>query len=370
MAQDPSLFAPDVETLVAVSFLGHAEATTAARVAHDLRSGSSSLPPGEAFLQEIAARLFVPADRRTAVIRAARLAARSAIAAAAQGGITGVGITSLAYPPLLKQIPDPPPFLWLKGDHAILSKPSVAVVGARAATPTGLRVGYELGRDLAGAGVVVVSGLARGIDGAAHLGALDAGGKTIAVLGSGIDRIYPAEHIGLAGRIVEQGVLVSEFVPGTAPMPTHFPLRNRIISGLARAVVVVEASEKSGTLITAKTALDQGRDVLAVPGSVAGGQYRGCHGLIKDGARLVETVKDVLEEIRWTPPVAPAGATVGNPRQLSPLEKAMALGEAYTVDDLLQRVGGTTSEILAQLTALEIDGHVARVAAGGFLRLD
>lgn len=368
MSAEPSLFAPEVETLVAVPFLGHHDHTAAARVAHEVRP--AALPLGDAFLQEVAARLFVPPDRRAAAIRAARLAARSAIAAAAQAGIAGVGITSPVYPALLKEIVDPPPFLWLKGDPAILARPAVAVVGARAATPTGLRVGYDLGRDLAGAGLVVISGLARGIDAAAHLGALDVGGVTVAVLGSGLDRIYPPEHIVLAGRIVEQGVLVSEFVPGAPPRGPHFPLRNRIISGLSRAVVVVEASEKSGTLITARTALDQGRDVLAVPGSVAGGQYRGCHGLIKDGARLVETVKDVLEEIRWTAPAGTAGAGAGNPRKLSALEKVMALGEAYTLDDLQQRIGGTPSEILAQLTALELDGHVTRVAAGGFLRLD
>jgi DNA processing protein len=357
-----------VETLVAVSFLGSGDHTAAARLAQEIRQDFSGLDDG--FLQAVAARLAVPPEQRAAAVRAARFAARSAIAAGAHAGIAGIAITSMSYPPLLQKIVDPPPFLWLKGDPAGLSRPAVAVVGARAATPTGVRMGYQLGRDLAAAGLVVVSGLARGIDASAHLGALDAGGVTVAVLGSGIDRIYPPEHLGLADRIVDQGALVSELVPGAPPRAPHFPLRNRIISGLSRAVVVVEASEKSGTLITARAALDQGRDVLAVPGSVAGAQYRGCHGLIKDGARLVETVKDVLEEIRWTPPGAAAGAAASKPRQLSALERAMDLGEPYTVDDLLQRLGGTTSQILAQLTALELDGHITRVAAGGFLRLD
>lgn len=368
MRPDPSLFAADVETLVAVSFLGPVDYTAAARIAHEVRPEFPAL--GDAFLQEVAARLFIAPERCAAAIREARLAARSAVAAAAQAGITGVTITSLVYPELLKQIVDPPPFLWLKGDAAVLNRPAVAVVGARAATPTGLRVGYQLGRDLATAGVVVVSGLARGIDASAHLGALDAGGATVAVLGSGIDRIYPPEHDGLAARVVEQGAVISELVPGSPPRGPHFPLRNRIISGLSQAIVVVEASEKSGTLITAKAALEQGRDVLAVPGSVASDRYRGCHGLIKDGARLVETVKDVLEEIRWTSPAAAPAATAGTPRKLSALEEAMAPGEAYSLDDLLKRIGGTTSDILAQLTALELDGHVTRVPAGGFLRLD
>ena len=187
-----------------------------------------------------------------------------------------------------------------------LGRPSVAVVGARAASPTGQRIGYELGRDLALAGLVVVSGLARGVDGAAHAGALDGGGRTVAVLGCGVDVVYPRQHGALAARVAAQGVIVSEFPPGTEPRPSHFPLRNRIISGLSRAVVVVEASEQSGSLITAQMALEQGRDVLAVPGTWPAGRYRGCHALIKDGARLVETVEDVLEEIGWRP----AGATL------------------------------------------------------------
>ena len=273
------------------------------------------------------------------------------------------------YPKLLHHIADPPARLWVNGQADPLDGPAVAVVGARQATPTGLRLGYELGRDLAAAGLVVVSGLARGVDGAAHSGALDAGGRTVAVLGCGVDFVYPREHASLAARIVTIGALVSEFPPGTPPRPPHFPRRNRIISGLSLAVVVVEASEKSGSLITAKMALEQGREVLAVPGNAANGCYRGCHALIKDGARLVESVEDVLEEIGWRSGRGAPRPVAGTSR-LTGLEAAMAAGEPYSVEDLARQLERSVSRVLAELTALEIDGRVTRVAGGRFVRLD
>jgi DNA processing protein len=283
-----------------------------------------------------------------------------------------------SYPELLRQIVDPPLVLWVKGHPAALAAPAVAVVGARAATPAGLSIAKQLGHDLAGAGLVVVSGLARGADGAAHSGALDAGGRTVGVLGCGADIVYPPEHAELARRMAMHGALVSELWPGAPPLPPHFPLRNRIISGLVRAVVVVEASEKSGSLITAKSALEQGRDVLAVPGSVASGRYRGSHALIKDGARLVETVEDVLDELKW--PVAGARNAVaavpsghGEPDNLlqeSELERSMAPGEPYTVDELAGQSGRPAAALLAELGALELSGKVSRVAGGAFVRLD
>jgi DNA processing protein len=251
-----------------------------------------------------------------------------------------------------------------------LDRPAVAVVGARAASPTAQRIGYELGRDLALAGLVVVSGLALGVDGAAHTGALDAGGLTVAVLGCGVDVVYPRQHAALAERVVAQGVILSEFAPGTQPHATFFPRRNRIISGLSLAVVVVEASEKSGSLITAELALQQGRDVLAVPGNVAGGSYRGSHALIKDGARLVETVRDVLEEINWRPPRPIPRAPAGSAGQSTALEDTMTRGEPYTVEDLAQRSGRSTQDVLAELSALELDGRVTRMTGGSFVRLD
>ena len=204
-----------------------------------------------------------------------------------------------AYPPLLATIPDAPFVLWLKGSPACFAKPTVAIVGSRAATPYGLEAASRLAGDLAAAGVVVVSGLARGVDSAAHRGALAAGGDTVAVLGSGVDVIYPPEHARAGGRGRRpRRRRVASSRRGRMPVAFHFPARNRIISGLSQAVVVVEAAERSGSLITAQLALEQGREVMAVPGSVLSGRHRGCHALIRDGAAVVETAEDVLAEMR------------------------------------------------------------------------
>jgi DNA processing protein len=223
----------------------------------------------------------------------------------------------------------------------------------------------QLGRELAEAGLTIVSGLARGIDAAAHRGALDAGGVTIAVLGSGIDIIYPREHADIATEIPARGALLTEHLPETPPLAPHFPLRNRIISGLSLAVVVVEASERSGSLITARLALEQGRDVLAVPGPVMPGRHRGCHALIKDGARVVETVRDVLEEIGWA---ELPGASAAKPLSANGLTLDLRPGEALTADALAERMGRPVAEILAALTGLELAGAVARTPGGAFLR--
>ena len=202
------------------------------------------------------------------------------------------------YPPALRQIADPPPFLFVRGTMPAGGAPCVAVVGARAASEVGLRMARRLGFELAAKGFTVVSGLARGIDGEAHQGALDAGGTTIAVMGCGIDVIYPAEHRGLAeSMLANRGALLSELPVGTPPIGENFPTRNRILSGLSLGVVIVEAAEKSGSLITARTALDQDRQVFAVPGSPLSGKSRGSNRLLKDGARLVECVEDVIEDL-------------------------------------------------------------------------
>ena len=229
---------------------------------------------------------------------------------------TTISIGEAGYPPLLLEIADPPETLWVRGDARLLALPAVAIVGSRGATPVSLAIARRLGKELSEAGLVVVSGLALGVDGAAHRGALEGTGRTVAVLGSGLDVVYPSEHKDLAEQISQCGVVVSELPPEAPPLPHHFPLRNRIISGLSKAVVIVEASERSGSLITARLANDQCRDVLAVPGGILSGRHRGSHGLIKDGARLVETVDDVLDEIGWQ---RPAGATVGDSPNSLPL---------------------------------------------------
>jgi DNA processing protein len=311
------------------------------------------------------------------LVESARPRAQASLARARAGGLTAVPWFDATYPRRLAAIPDPPIVLWVRGDPAALAEPAVAVVGSRRATPSGLAVARRLAADLAEAGLCVVSGLARGVDGAAHAGALAVGRSTVAVLGCGADIVYPREHASLAARVAEAGALVSEFSPGTPPLPPHFPIRNRIISGLALAVVIVEASDKSGSLITARTALEQGRDVLAVPGSVLSGQYRGSHALIKDGARLVETVTDVFEEIGWValpgaarPRPTPGSTRDGPQAHPSALEHVMAPGEPYSVEDLAARTRRPTHDLLAEIGSLEVLGRIVRAAGGRFVRLD
>lgn len=281
--------------------------------------------------------------------------------------VTSVETPAGRYPACLAEIPDPPLAFWRRGP-APLDLRAVAIVGSRTATPAGLVVARQLSRDLADRGYTIVSGLAAGIDGAAHEAALSAEGTTVAVLGCGVDVVYPWRHRDLARRIAESGCLLSEFPPGTAPKPWHFPLRNRIISGLVRAVVVVEASERSGSLITARLALDQGREVLAVPGSVASGRYRGCHALIRDGARLVETVEDILEELEGITARPSTAVAASNPLFVSYLEPVMARAEVYTIDDLAERTGRPADELLSELAHLEIEGRVCRTTGGRFVR--
>ena len=333
-----------------------------------LATGSAGALP--AVVAGIAPRLAA-ADR----LAEARAGARAALAAARAGRISAVPWSDRRYPALLAAIPDPPPVLWLRGDHAALEAPPVAVVGSRAGTVYACEVSRTLGVDLASRGVTVVSGLARGVDSAAHRGALAAGGRTVAVLGSGLDVVYPPEHAGLAGEIVERGLLVGELPPGTTPRPAYFPLRNRLISGLSRAVVVVEASERSGSLITARLALEQGRDVMAVPGNVLSGRNRGAHALLRDGARVVETADDVIEELGLAIPAASGetgapGPPAGDRSREAPdsILRHMDAGEVYGIDDLAARSGLDSSALLARLTDLELQGRVARAGAGQFVR--
>jgi DNA processing protein len=242
----------------------------------------------------------------------------------------------------------------------------VAIVGARAASPYALAVGEQLARDLAARGVIVVSGMARGVDSAAHRGALSAGGLTVAVLGCGADVVYPREHDRLALDIQASGAIVSELAPGTAPQKWWFPLRNRIISGLSRAVVVIEAGEKSGSLITARCALEQGRDVLAVPGNVLSGRNRGAHALLRDGAKIVESADDILEELKMPGgEVQPSRSAVDDP-----VLAAMPAGDACDLDEIAGRSRLETARLLPRLLELELLGLVRRAAGGRFMRVD
>lgn len=284
------------------------------------------------------------------------------------------------YPSLLKAIADPPPVLFVRGQVEALSYPQVAMVGSRQATAAGLKIAGDFARNLAQRGLIITSGLALGIDAAAHQGALQVNGLTLAVAGTGLDRVYPAQHRDLAHQIAEHGALISEFPLGTAPAAHHFPQRNRIISGLAVGILVVEAGLQSGSLITAQRALEQGRDVFAVPGSIHNPLARGCHALIKQGAKLVETVDDILEEIA---PVLQIPQTPTQPAAQAPASASKAaldigtldaehqgllatLGdESQSIDELVNRSGLDANKISSMLLLLELDGFVI-TAAGGF----
>ena len=261
-----------------------------------------------------------------------------------------------AFPPLLAAIHDPPPQLFLRGsaDPAILSEPAVAVVGARACSPYGRNVARSLARELAAAGLVVVSGMARGIDGEAHRGALESSGRTVAVLGCGIDRDYPAAHAELARRIAENGLVVSEYEPGVEPAPWRFPARNRIIAGLCSSTLVVEARERSGALITADFALEEGRDVLAVPGEITSSLSAGTNALLKLGAAPVAAASDVLE-LYELGPARPPLIAIG-PEAESLLARLHE--SALTADELARAVSLEPGASAAALIELELAGRV------------
>jgi DNA processing protein len=261
------------------------------------------------------------------------------------------------YPPLLAEVHDPPVRLFVRGDAGATADPGVAVVGARSCSAYGAQVARTLSRELAAAGIVVVSGLARGVDGEAHRGALEGGGRTVAVLGCGIDRDYPRSHAELARRIVASGAVVSEYEPGIEPAPWRFPARNRIIAGLALATVVVEARERSGALITADFALELGRDVFAVPGEITSGLSAGTNDLLRQGAAPFTSARDVFDALGIDPLVkAPAAAMSGSAAVLLSLLDDGARG----VDELTRAAGLSSAEVAAALVELELAGLAAQ----------
>lgn len=271
-----------------------------------------------------------------------------------------------AYPPLLLQTADPALLLYVQGNPERLSSRGVAIVGSRQPSAQGLDHARAFARSLAEKGWCIVSGLALGIDAAAHEGALDAGAATVAVMGTGPDRIYPAKHRPLAQRIAATGVLVSEYAPGTPALPDHFPQRNRLIAGLTQGTLVVEAALRSGSLITARLASEAGREVFAIPGSIRSAQSQGCHALIKQGAKLVESVEDILEELQAGTP-RQAALPLAEDGPADPLLDALG-HDPVTLDALLARTGFPVSELTARLLELELDGHVARLPGGLYQR--
>ncbi|WP_342246973.1 DNA-processing protein DprA [Pseudomonas sp. OTU5201] len=267
-----------------------------------------------------------------------------------------------AYPALLAELSNAPPLLYIAGDATLLERPQLALVGSRRASAAGLDTARAFARSLAGGGFVITSGLALGIDGAAHQGTLEVGGATVAVLGTGLERIYPNRHRSLAVRIVDEGgALVSELPLDCPPQPANFPRRNRIISGLSLGVLVVEASPSSGSLITARLAAEQGREVYAIPGSIHHPGARGCHQLIREGATLVEKVEDILEALRgWQ--VMPSEPQSDAPTQGDHPLLELLRAAPYSSEGLAAASGWELPRLLAELTDLELQGRVAREA--------
>jgi DNA processing protein len=283
------------------------------------------------------------------------------------------------YPQALLNIPDPPLLLYVKGRLELLNRPALAVVGSRNATPQGISNAEAFARSLSDAGLCIISGMAHGIDAAAHRGALHVEGhgqgSSIAVVGTGLDKVYPAANRDLAHRLAQQGALVSEFPLGTPPLAANFPRRNRLISGMSLGCLVVEASLQSGSLITARLALEQGREVFAIPGSIHAPQSKGCHALLKQGAKLVETAQDILEELGGLTASLAAAARAGQVAEHpDPQDRDGALLEhlgfdPVDVDTLSARSGLTVSQLSAMLLSLELDGRVCALPGGLYQRI-
>jgi DNA processing protein len=290
---------------------------------------------------------------------------------AGQPGRSIVTLADAAYPRALLEIADPPSLLYVLGRTELLNRPALSVVGSRNPTPQGVPNAEQFARALSEAGLVVISGLALGIDAAAHRGALSAQGDTIAVVGTGIDRVYPARNRDLAHEIGAGGAIISEFPLGTPVIASNFPRRNRLISGMASGVLVAEATVESGSLITARLAAEQGREVFAIPGSIHSPQSRGCHKLIKEGAKLVETARDILDEIRWVSEApSPSAALVPDGKVEEGGEILSLMGyDPCSLDELAGRSGLAADALSVILLHLELEGRIASLPGSRYQRL-
>lgn len=326
--------------------------------------------PGTIFSQPVSALRAVVSERVAGALQSAPDALESELAKVTQWLSSPdhhlLTLGDPDYPPMLLQMADPPLALYVVGQLAAIQSPNkIAIVGSRNPTPQGQINARQFGAALGDAGLCVVSGLALGVDGAAHEGALDAGACTIAVVGTGLDRVYPKRHHDLAHRIAVKGAIVSEYPLGTPPLPAHFPQRNRIIAGLCQGTLVVEAAVASGSLITARLATEMGREVFAIPGSIHAPQARGCHALIRQGAKLVESAQDVLEDLQLSPASAPLFEADAAEAQEDPdgLLKAMGF-DPVSLDALQARTGLDTASLQAKLLELELQGDVGRLPGG------
>lgn len=345
-----------------------------------------SLVPGVSLREQVALlrafgspeRLFSAPPSETAAVVGERAASRlrqpphakaldAALAWSRAPGHHVLAWDDARYPKLLLEIATPPCVLYVRGDPALLSRPAVAIVGSRNASLQGVQDAESFGEALSSAGFAVVSGLALGIDAAAHRGGLRGRGSSIAVVGTGPDKVYPLRNAALAEELAAHGAIVSEFPPGTPPLRENFPRRNRLISGLARGVVVVEAAVASGSLITAHCAAEQGRDVFAIPGSIHSSLSKGCHRLIREGAKLVENAADILEEWNCIPFACDDTAVEDAPVKDRMLQ-AMGHGPV-SIDELVARTGSDAGAVAARLSLLEMRGAVGAIAGGLFQRL-
>lgn len=272
------------------------------------------------------------------------------------------------YPALLLNIADPPPILYLKGRRALLNSRTLAIVGSRNATPAGLANAEAFSESASNAGLCIISGMALGVDAAAHRGGLRGSAASIAVVGTGLDIVYPAVNRGLAHELAEKGALISEFPLGTPALGSNFPRRNRIISGMSSGCLVVEAALQSGSLITARQALEQGREVFAIPGSIHSPLSKGCHALIKQGAKLVESAEDILDELGY-PVVRDAACQANEPKREESLLLRHLGHDVISIDSLCQRSGLTVETVSAMLLAFELDGVVASLPGGCYQRI-
>ncbi len=377
--------------------------------ARNLRTALERLLPGEGELTSLALESLIGQPRKRLESIGLSAAASAALEAPDRPRIARdrawveraqvrlIDALSDEYPPLLVEVAAAPAVLYVRGEAAVLRMPQLAMVGSRSPTASGRQTAQEFAAFLAQAGLTITSGLALGIDAASHEGALRAGGRTVAVLGSGLDQLYPPENVALAARIAAQGAVLSEYPPGTPPLRAHFPRRNRLISGLTLGTLVVEATRRSGSLITARLAGEQGREVFAIPGSIHNPLAGGCHQLIKNGAKLVETGQDVLDEFGMAPPrgeapsrdtalsrsfYTPRQALTASPEASEPvggqapkLDKDYkilldALGfEPSSIDSLVDRTGIASPAVASMLLILELEGTVGLQSDGRYMRL-
>jgi DNA processing protein len=290
----------------------------------------------------------------------------------AQANNSAITFNDPRYPAQLKEISDPPPLLFVRGNAALLSRPQIAMVGSRNPSHSGKEIAFDFAKTLSHCGFVITSGLALGIDAASHRGALSVHGDTIAVAGTGLDRVYPAQNKSLATEIVNAGAMISEFPPGTTAKANHFPRRNRIISGLCQGLLVVEAAKQSGSLITARMALEQNREVFAIPGSIHNPLARGCNALIREGAKLVETTQDILEELNQY--IQEDKVIFELPLQsVLDLEQQTLLNlvmfSPTSIDNLVEKSGESVEVISSMLLILELQGYLEAIPGGCYTRI-